>query len=149
VTRRRVIAAVIHNFLGAYTSRYSDHEGYWLFGKLVGRIHEVSIDLLRPTPTIADALLSFAMRLAASKFQDQAQKAGVAAFIREAVLVISESTTPRTGQVNGRVCAGHDVRLEVRAVSDLGRTFTGKKSMFAAPHDPRVEMRSMRGRALN
>ncbi len=33
--RRRIIKAVLDNFLGTYTSRYSDFHGYWLFGFLV------------------------------------------------------------------------------------------------------------------
>ena len=32
---RRVIKSVLHNFLGTYTSRYSDYNGYWLFGFMV------------------------------------------------------------------------------------------------------------------
>jgi len=29
------MTAVLKNFLGTYTSRYSDFQGYWLFGFLV------------------------------------------------------------------------------------------------------------------
>jgi hypothetical protein len=43
---RRIIKGVLHNFLGTYTSRYSDYDGYWLFGMLVRDVEELSIDLL-------------------------------------------------------------------------------------------------------
>ena len=36
--RRRTIKGVLDNFLGTYTSRYSDYDGYWLFGMVVGEV---------------------------------------------------------------------------------------------------------------
>ena len=43
---RRVIKGVLGNFLGTYVSRYSDYDGYWLFGFLVGDLGELRINLL-------------------------------------------------------------------------------------------------------
>ena len=46
MTSRRVIPGVLHNFLGTFTSRYSDFNGYWIFGFLVEKMDSVRIDLL-------------------------------------------------------------------------------------------------------
>jgi hypothetical protein len=43
---RRVIKSVLRNFLGTYTSRYSEIRGYWLFGFLVPDLGELHFDLL-------------------------------------------------------------------------------------------------------
>ena len=45
---RRIIKGVLHNFIGTYTSRYSDYDGYWLFGMVVRDVAELRIDLLYP-----------------------------------------------------------------------------------------------------
>ena len=41
------VKGVLDNFLGTFTSRYLDHNGYWVFGMLVGDLGELRIDLLR------------------------------------------------------------------------------------------------------
>ena len=46
MTSRRVIPGVLHNFLGTFTSRYSDFDGYWVFGFLIESMDRVRIDLL-------------------------------------------------------------------------------------------------------
>ena len=74
---RRAILGVLGNFLGTYTSRYSDYEGYWLFGFLVTDIGELRIDLLAPSAGESDAPLGVAVRSAAAQFADQVQKAGL------------------------------------------------------------------------
>jgi hypothetical protein len=144
--RRRTFHGVLHNFLGTYTSRYSDYDGYWLFGMLVVNVSELQIDLLSMSvdPT-ASALVAYAIRLAAQKFQEQVEKAGGSvSSVREAQLRITRLAA-RRGPVNGRVCAGHDLRFVARVVSNFGKTYESAMSIFVAPHDSGVESRSTRG----
>ena len=145
--RRRTIKGILHNFLGTYTSRYSDYDGYWLFGLVVGDTEELRIDLLSPSvgPT-ASAPVAAAIRLAAQKFREQMEKAGsTVSCAREARLDITRSPASHNGVVNGRLCAGYNVRFRATVVSDYGKTYESEASVFAAPHDSQVERRSTRG----
>jgi hypothetical protein len=46
IPRRRNLKGVLAGFLGTYTSRYSDYQGFWLFGFIVGLPNPLEIDLL-------------------------------------------------------------------------------------------------------
>lgn len=146
MANRRMIRGALGNFLGTYTSRYSDYDGYWLFGMLVDQLDELDIDLLHPGESSGPASpIALAIRLAASKLADQLGKAGIpASCIREARLTIAKLPGVTQGPVNGRVCAGHNVRFCARVVSDLGTTYEKAISVFIAPHNPRIESRSGR-----
>jgi hypothetical protein len=145
--RRRIIQGVLHNFLGTYTSRYSDFDGYWLFGLLVGDVGELGIDLLNPSvDATASAPVAAAIQLAAQKFREQMEKAGLSiSSAREARLNIARLSDSQRGVVNGQVCAGHNVRFVARLVSNYGRTYESEMSVFVAPHDAANERRSTRG----
>jgi hypothetical protein len=41
----RAIKCALHNFLGTYSSRYSEYSGYWLFGFLVNDLTRIDFDL--------------------------------------------------------------------------------------------------------
>ena len=143
---RRIIKGVLHNFLGTFTSRYSDFDGYWVFGFLVGSMDDVRIDLLVASADSADATPSaFARRLATQKFAEQIAKAGLpSSWFREARLDISKSSESRLGFVNGRSSSGYDMRFLAHAVTDLGMVYDCTASIFVAPHDPNAESRSTR-----
>src|SRR5262249_41036521 len=138
MTSRRVIPGVLHNFLGTFTSRYSDFDGYWLFGFLVENLDTLRIDLLGEIHEDADSTaLGFARRLAARRFSEQIAKAGLPKeWVREAYLDISKSSQGKIGVVNGRRCSGYDVKFEAHVVSDLSRAYERTGSIFVAPHDP-------------
>jgi hypothetical protein len=146
MAHRRRITSVLHNFLGAYTSRYSDYDGYWLFGMVVGHIDALDIDLLHAADTsLGTSPDAVVIRLAAERFAEQVEKAGLSiSCVREARLSITKSPVVKNGPVNGHVCAGHDLRFTATAVSDLGKTYERAISVFAAPHNPHVEARSIR-----
>jgi hypothetical protein len=147
MTRRRAINGVLHNFLGTYTSRYSDYDGYWLFGMLVGDAGDLKIDLSSRSMGKTDsAPLAAAVQLAAQKFREQMEKTGLSiSCVREAQLDITKLPDSGRGAVNGRVCVGHNVRFVARVVSDYGKKYEHAMSVFVAPHDPAVERRSTRG----
>jgi hypothetical protein len=141
------ISSVLHDFLGTYTSRYSDLDGYWLFGMLVDQPDALGIDLLHAEGRSVGATpVAFATRLAAEKFTEQIEKAGLSiSRLRDARLSIVKSPVVTLGLVNGHVRPGHDVRFAAKAISQLGKTYERATSVFVAPHDPRVEQRSTRG----
>ena len=144
---RRTIKGVLHNFLGTYSSRCSDYDGYWLFGLLVADVGELRIDLLNPSVgTTAPPHMVAAIQLAAQKFREQMEKAGLSvSCAREARLDITRSPDLRGGVVNGRPCTGYSVQFVARVVSDSGKAYESAASTFVAPHNPEVETRSTRG----
>jgi hypothetical protein len=76
---RRVIKSALANFLSTYTSRYSDFDGYWLFGFLADALVEIPIDLLENAVDSSHSPLEIARRIATAKFSDQCRKANAAA----------------------------------------------------------------------
>jgi hypothetical protein len=144
---RRIIEGVLHNFLRTYTSRYSDYDGYWLFGLLVRDVGELRIDLLCPSiDAAAPPSVVAAIQLAAQKFREQMEKSGLSVLCaREAQLHIMRLNDLRRDFVNGRMTDGHTVRFVASVVSDRGKTYEDEVSVFVAPHDAKVEARSARG----
>jgi hypothetical protein len=142
---RKRIKSILHNFLGTYSSRYSDYEGYWLFGMLTrdGLIN-LQIDLLNTSKESGKKILpmvSVARHLAATKFQEQMEKERLPlSCIREAHLDITTRPNSLVGQVNGRPSLGYNVHLIACAISDHGKTFTSEIIIFVAPHNPLSEL---------
>ncbi len=143
---RRKLTSVLHNFLGTYTSRYSEYNGYWLFGMLIGQTESLDFDLLHAEDNNAETpLVANAKRLAVEKFADQVGKAGLPiSYLRKAWLHIFWLPDVIQGVVNGQVCAGHDVRFMATAVSDVGKTYEWTTSVFVSPHNSLVEHQSTR-----
>jgi hypothetical protein len=142
---RRDLKGVVHNFLGTYTSRYSDHEGWWVFGLAEAQLASTCIDLLGEDSAASQEALAAAAQIARARFAEQLAKAKIpSSFVREAQLSITRSPEMSRGQVNGRWCDGHIFTFAVRVVSDRGKTFEDKASIFIAPHDATTERRSTR-----
>jgi hypothetical protein len=146
MTTARVIKAVLGNFLGTYVSWYSDYQGYWLFGFLVGNFNNLKVDLLKenflgdPHSELGMATLS-----ALSKFEDQRRKAGlVPSQIRRACLTIHRNPESESGSINGHSCEGFGVRFSAEASMDNGRKYKRERVVFVAPHDPKIELCSTR-----
>jgi hypothetical protein len=146
---RRTIKGIPHNFIGTYTSRYSDYEGYWIFGLLTKDVEQLTIDLLNSeTNNSGSKPLVFAVELAKRKFSEQITKNGFSiSRLREAHLQIKKLPQPKSGFVNGRASVGNDFRFTAKVVSDYGKTYETEMLMFVAPHNPSVESQSTR--ALN
>ena len=142
--RRRVLPAVLRGFLGTFTSRYSDLDGYWLFGFLAGDLDTVTMDLLEVCAG-AFTPLDVTRRLAAQRFAEQVVKSGLPRdWIRAADLTMTVGLDSAAGTINGHNVTGHIVRFRARAVTDLGRSYERTASIFVAPHDPMIESRSLR-----
>jgi hypothetical protein len=143
---RRRLTGVLCGFLDAFVSRYSDYDGYWIFGLLVRERAEVSFELLRGSSDMPGSpVFSAAVRIAKSRFASLLEKYCIPPeFVSEASVAVSRLEPATRGPVNGRTCTGHHYLLVANAASDLGKHYTAHKRIFIAPHDPSVEHRSTR-----
>src|SRR5258706_13233250 len=120
---RRDLKGVVHNFLGTYTSRYSDDEGWWVFGLAEAKLADVHVDLLGTLDRADDPLLE-ATQMAQSKFAEHLFKAKIpSSFVREVQLSITLPPEQSRGQVNGRRCHLPISAFSVRVVSVFGNMF--------------------------
>src|SRR5947208_2892699 len=115
---RRRITGVLCGFLDTFVSRYSDYDGYWIFGLLVHECPEVSFDLLRGSSGMqGPPVFAAAASIARSRFASLLGKHCIPAeFVSEARVVISKRDA-MSGPVNGRYCTGHRYLLRADATS--------------------------------
>jgi hypothetical protein len=137
MAHRRDLAGVLHNFLGTYTSRYSDRDGYWLFGFLAHAGAEWQVDLLAAPEPAATSAVAEAIALARTRFAEQLQKAEIPrSWLREAHLRLARGDEAKRGVVNGHWTDGHDFTFSAHATTDHGKSFAAEAVVFVAPHDP-------------
>src|SRR5688572_17083750 len=119
---RRILKSVWHNFLGTYTSRYSDYGGYWVFGFLIPNLESVEFDLLANKTCERNSPIEFARNLASKAFADQVNKSRIAiGVIKEARLRIEKLPGVVAGLVNGYPSDGHLIRFFATVKMDTGR----------------------------
>src|SRR4051794_32559527 len=125
MTRRRAIKGVLGNFLETFTSRYSDYDGYWLFGFLVNEMEQLTINLLQSNTCAGASIpMAFAFKLAPLKFKEQMEKAGLEiSCLKEACLVIKKPPQHGRGVVNGRFCDGYYFSFLAKAGYQAGKTY--------------------------
>jgi hypothetical protein len=129
---RRQITGALCGLLDTYGSRYSDYDGYWIFGLLAREADSFSFDLLSSdAPASSSSVVSEACRLAR---------------VSGAKLTIQKIGDSKVGPVNGHISHGHQVSMVAEAVSDLGKKYRAERFLFVAPHDPSIEHRSARRR---
>ena len=139
---RRVLKGVLANFLHTYASRYSDFDGYWLFGLVVEQLERLEVDLLQADGDAENIRpVEFARRLARLRFREQLAKVGLGLDrVKAAFLILSRAGDARPGHVNVDAATGWPVSCTARATTDLGRVFeTTLTIRFVAPHDPAKE----------
>jgi len=142
---RRVIKSVLSNFLGTYVSRYSEYDGYLLFGFLVADLAELRFNLLRATHDESKTPVGVAATLAAAKFDDQRQKAGLMRpHVSDAWITIRRLPQTPVGVVSGQPCAGFTVSFLAEAKMDNGRRYHCERVAFVAPHSREIERQSAR-----
>ncbi|HYE21602.1 MAG TPA: hypothetical protein VEA69_24365 [Tepidisphaeraceae bacterium] len=136
MANRRVIAAVAHNVLATLVSRYSDYQGYWLFGFLVGELDRLELDLLDGTPRDGDsAAAAFARELAARRFDEQVAKARVdRSWVREGRVTFESVPGAIERLVGLHMRVGSDVRVRIRVVTDRGRGHEFARQVYVARH---------------
>jgi hypothetical protein len=142
----RILKSVVYGLVGTYTSRNSDYDGYWVFGLVLDDLQDARLDLLcTGVGPVGRRPWSFARRLAVAKFREQLMKAGLdGGCVRTAELLIHTLPGSSRGFVNGQASDGRTVLFTARVETSTGRLFERAVSVFVAPHDARVEQRSIR-----
>ncbi|MCL2726396.1 MAG: hypothetical protein FWD69_18400 [Polyangiaceae bacterium] len=111
--RRRSIPSVLHNFLDTLSSRYSDYDGYWIFGLVISDLNCSTISLVAGALTTSGSPSWCAfVTLARSRFADQAKMNSVTSFIRRAELSIERGPS-HLETVSGQTRNGYDVALVI------------------------------------
>lgn len=136
--------SVLHNFLGAFTSRYTEYKGYWIFGFLIGEFTtELTFDLMVPRFSETVTPLQKAASLASIKFATQVLKAKIKPdTIQEAQLSLFPLSDLVQGLVNGQEVKGRSVNFRVVAVMKSGEKIISERTIFVAPHNPSIELQS-------
>lgn len=138
---RRVIKSALTNFLGTYTSRNSDYQGYWLFGFVAADLSHCKIDLLAPVSENGTPL-AFMTHLAVRRFAEQVAKAGLPqAVLHQAELEIVMKSDIVQAFIGSHAADGHIVQFIARATTSNRRTYENATQVFVAPHDPDKERR--------
>jgi hypothetical protein len=143
---QRVLRSVTKNFLGTYTSRYSDRQGAWLWGFLCGG-PDLDIDLLgsdrsrNGSEPAEDARV-----LALERFADQLAKV----HFRERRLKdarLSVVTLPPVYEETVRTTRrkGHIMSFRVSVTTDLVWTCEASCGVFVAPYPWRSTGPSRKG----
>jgi hypothetical protein len=140
---RRALQGLLNSFLGTYVSRYSDHEGYLVFGQLAEGPGRLETNLLAALPAgPCDSAEQAAVRIARIRFREQTGKHDIdPSWIREASLTIERVGPLREGEVCGDTRPGFDVTFRASATTDLGRVYVADAAAFVAVHDPESELR--------
>jgi hypothetical protein len=135
--RGRALKGALNGFLDTYVSRFSAHDGYWLFGFLVPELTTESLDLLTP-PSDSRPHFRRAIELATAKFREQAAKWKIdVAMLEVAVLTLSrKEAVVLYGRAAWKVSASVDAAIRGR------RHWTAERMIVVAPHDPAHERRS-------
>jgi len=145
-TPGRVVKSVLWNFLGTFTSRYTDFRGYWLFGFLIDDLSTLHIDLLAPVVHEPASPEDAARHAAVIKFEDQLRKSRLSRHrIREASLTIRKFPEPVAVSINGHSRPGHRLTFLATAILDNDRRYERETTALVAPHDPLVEVRASWG----
>ena len=143
--RRRLLNGVLDNLLDLLVSRYTDYDGYWLFGLLTSEHKPIKLSLIRPQGTLQHPVEHYLEHLAHAKFEHLLLRSGLlASHVTAAGLVLTRSETQVNRIAGQHVRWGYMMTLEAWASSDLGRTYRRKRGVFVSPHDPRFEHRSTR-----
>lgn len=134
---RKLMTSVLRGFLGTYVSRYSDLDGYLVFGLAADGLDGLEVDLTIDAPPPSLDSFSEVRRLAIRRFAEQLAKVGLSgSVVRSATLAIRRTPEAQNYHVETgrRVPSGHDYTFTVSVVTDLGRPYRAECRAFIAPH---------------
>lgn len=150
----RFLQSVLWNFLGTFTSRYTDIDGYWGFGFLVPRASPIEFSLLATADEgarrtrFADGsrgAITEIAGIARTRFREQLAKNGAqASEFRDVTLRLEFPPQMVENHVGQHSRLGYEVVVRAEATDRLGRKVECSQALFVAPHDPSIELRSSR-----
>lgn len=144
---RKLLTSVLHGFLGTFVSRYSDLDGYLVFGLAADALDGLEVNLTIDVPPPSLDPVSEVRRLAIKRFTEQLAKVGLpGSVVRSATLAIRKTPARQEHHVETacRAPSGHDYTFSVSVVTDLGRPYRADCRAFIAPHAPDAFFRSTR-----
>ncbi|MCE9638186.1 MAG: hypothetical protein K8T90_20990 [Planctomycetes bacterium] len=135
--------SVVAGVVGTFVSRYSDYDGYWLLGFLVGRANPIDIDLLPDAPPSAEnSADAYATRLAILRFQEQVDKHHLPmSAVRAARLEIATLPSSRWQEVRGKPRRCWELRVSGRVEVSSGAVYEATTTTWVGPHLPWAESR--------
>lgn len=136
----RALRSVLHNFLETLSSRYSDLDGYWIWGQVVTDVDGRRIDLLGTGELENAAPVGALVQLARERFVEQLTKQGITPSRVEAASLSIACVGGARAFVNGPERPGYHVTLTVVATVG-GRHDSCTTTLIAAPHEPALESR--------
>jgi hypothetical protein len=149
MSRTRALRSVTQNFLSTYSSRYSDRQGYWLFGFL-SEVPLLEIDLLGDRYRRCDAPEEDARLLAMDAFVGQLAKARLSeSRLAHARLIVTTSPRRTMRIAGGPLRQGRAMTFAVTVTTIGGTDYQASCTKFVAPHDPAVELRSRRAEGVS
>lgn len=141
MTQRGAVKSAMGNFLGRFTSRYMQWDGYWLFGFLPRSVGRVDWDLLGEPPWPVEPL-GYAQALAITEFRDRIAAVDAADLVTDAWLTVQRQPATTVVEINGHRREADVVLLTARVRCANGRAFSRTAEIAVAPHDPSIELRS-------
>jgi hypothetical protein len=144
---------VAHSVAASLLSRNSDVAGYWAIGQLLAHAlvtnsYSYRIDLLCGTssPTLVDTPLDHLAGAWSDLFLSNLQKHGLTkAQTSQATAALELGlSTQRIRSLPPHV-AENPITCRIRVEDDRGKVYFGTSEVWAFPHDPSHERRSMRG----
>lgn len=133
--------SILEGFLGSFTSRYSDIDGYWLHGLIRYGSVNLDVDLMASPPDDRTSEAA-ARRLAVNRFSELLTKVGLdAGRVAEARLTARAGAEIVQGWHGQELGEGRMVEFGATAVMDNGRRYERTRTVFVAPHDPTRESR--------
>ena len=142
---RRRITGALAGFLHTYISRYTDMNGYWLWGQLVLETSAIELQILpedAPLPVLP--ISRHATILARKKILEQLDNHHIPRhFVKEAKLRIEKKIDESYGWIEHQRVKGNLVVLTIDAVSDLEKKYSCYARMFVSPHDPAIERQTV------
>ena len=141
---RRRITGALASFLDTYISRYTDLNGYWLFGQLLVEASNTQLPIISGEAQLPVLPISrHATILGRKKLFEQLDKHHIPReFVKEADLRF-EKKEESYGWIEHRRVRGYLVVLTANAISDLGKKYTCHARIFVSPHDPEVERQTV------
>jgi hypothetical protein len=139
---RKLITSVLRGFLGTYVSRYSEFNGYLLFGFVVDSLDGLEVDLTALAGSVpSHEPIDEVRRLACRKFREQLSKVGLPlSVVRTAMVTIRKGAvrqTPLALVFHGlTMVSGFEMHFVARVVTDLGRVYEVEVCEVIAPQDP-------------
>ncbi len=142
------INGALAGFLGRFTSRNADYQGYWLIPFLLDLHEPIQIELLAYTEVkgkMADDIRAVATRFAQITLSEQLKFVErTPAELQRASLLITSSSESEQRLAGSHVRECFPMKLKVQVKTNSGREFARDLSLFVAPFDPSLARRSTR-----